>query len=204
MKNLIFNFLFIFLWSLQTIFAQEQSKDFRNFPLVLSLQFHSLSMPFKNLKSNFRNVGIGIGTEVSHNSRNNWVQQFNLVWYRNKAVGNGFLLSTQTAWRPYLIGSVYGEMKAGIGYLIAGRPGKSYIQKDGVWTSVGQKGKGMLAIPVGLGFGYHSYSSQTFVSPFASYQMMLVKGYNQSVPMVMQSFVQVGSRVHFSQNKTIQ
>jgi hypothetical protein len=198
MKNLIFKFFLLLLLSFQGVFAQDQSKKFRNFPLVLSIQFHSLSTPFKNLKSNFRNLGIGIGTEVSHNGQNNWVQQFNLLWYHNKAIGNGFLLSTQTAWRPYLVSSMYGEMKAGLGYMIAGRPGKSFIQKDGVWASVGRKGKGMLTIPVGLGGGYHSYSSQTFVSPFASYQMMLVKGYNQSVPMVLQSLIQVGSRVHFS------
>ena len=39
------------------------SPEYRNFPIVLTVQFNNLAMPFKDLKSNFSNVGFGIGTQ---------------------------------------------------------------------------------------------------------------------------------------------
>lgn len=178
-------------------FAQSESqKNYRNFPIVLTLQFHTLSMPFKDLKSNFKNIGFGIGTEVSHNGFHNWSQQFDIIWIRNRSMGNGVLFSTQTAWRPMMAGNVYSEIKAGIGYMIGFRPTESFSQKDGNWISVGKKGKGMLTIPVGIGIGYYRYSQGIFLSPYLGYQMMLVKGYNQDIPFIPQSLIQVGGKIH--------
>ncbi|WP_266365686.1 hypothetical protein [Tellurirhabdus rosea] len=175
----------------------EAPRAYRNFPLVVTLQFHSLSLPFRDLKTNFTNVGLGLGTEVSLNGRHNWAQQFNVVWYRNKVVGNGVLAYTQTAWRPALFSNIYTEVKAGAGYLMSFRPVESYKSVEGEWVSVGHKGKGMLAVPVGISIGYNNPNSRTPFSPFASYQMVLVNGYNQSIPLVPQTLIQVGSRIHF-------
>ncbi len=171
--------------------------DYRNFPLTVSLQFHAFSMPFKNLKTNFQNIGIGIGTEVSHNSKHDWVQEFTLIWIRNKKIGNGLFFITQAAWRPYLGNPVFGEVKAGLGYHYAFRPSDSFKMQEGKWISTGKKGKGMLAIPVGIGLGIHDYSSKTYTSPFVNYQFMLIKGFNTTVPIVPETFIQVGTRTHF-------
>ena len=141
------------------------SKDYRNFPIVLTLQFNNLALPFKNLKSNFSNMGVGIGTEVSHNGGHNWAQQFTALWYRNKTVGNGLLFYTQTSWRPTLFSNIYTEVKAGVGYMIAFRPVEAYKQVNGAWVSVGNKGKGLLALPVGISLGYNNYSDDVYVSP---------------------------------------
>ena len=40
----------------------QREDDFRNYPIVITLQFQSFSMPFQNIKGHFRNIGIGIGT----------------------------------------------------------------------------------------------------------------------------------------------
>lgn len=176
--------------------AQEVEKGYRNFPIIVMLQFHNLSMPFKDMKSNFSNVGFGIGTEVSYNGKSNWVQQIHATWHRNKHVGNGILLYSQAAWRPNFTNGFYGEVKAGAGYMYAFRPVESFRQNDGVWESVGHKGKGMLAIPLGISMGYQPHSSKTYVSPFISYQFLLISGYNQSVPLVPETLLQVGSRIH--------
>lgn len=172
------------------------SKSYRNFPIIVTVQFHNLSLPFQDLGSNFSNVGIGLGTEVSLNGKHNWAQQFSIIWYRNKFVGNGLLLYSQSVWRPTLVGNAYGELKAGAGYLHAFRPSESYRQINGNWISVGHKGKGMFALPMGVSLGYDNYSTSSYVSPFASYQLLLVKNYNQSIPLVPMTLVQVGSRVH--------
>ncbi len=173
------------------------SKGHRNFPLIVSLQFNSLSMPFKNMKANFSNIGIGIGTEVSHNGNNNWVQQFNVVWYRNKNIGNGLFLYSQAVWRPHITNNFYTELKLGAGYMLKSRPTQSFKQESDNWISVGKKGKGLFAIPVGVSIGHNDYSEKTYVSPFASYQFIVLKGYNESIPIVPETLIQVGSRIHF-------
>lgn len=172
-------------------------KAYRNFPLIVTIQFHSLSLPFRDLTSNFSNIGIGLGTEVSHNGKQNWVQQFNVAWYRNKTVGNGLLLSTQTVWRPTISGSFYTEIKAGLGYHYSFRPVKSFKPVNGTWVAVGHKGKGFLAIPVGVSAGYNKYTAGTYYSPFISYQVLVLKGYNKSVPIVPETLLQAGARIHF-------
>src|SRR5262245_45503330 len=104
--------LFLICLAAGSIHAQSDlDHAYRNFPLVISLQFHCLSLPFRDIKTNFANVGIGIGTEVSLNGKDNWVQQFQAVWYRNKRVGNGLLFYSQSAWRPAITSTAFTEVK---------------------------------------------------------------------------------------------
>jgi hypothetical protein len=176
----------------------DTQKDYRNFPIIVMIQFHNLSMPFKDMKSNFSNIGFGLGTELSYNGKSNWVQQFSATWHHNKTVGNGVLLYSQAAWRPNIASGMYTELKAGAGYMYAFRPVESYKQNNGVWEATGNKGKGMFTLPLGISVGYQSYSNKTYVSPFISYQFLLISGYNQSIPLVPETLIQVGSRIHLS------
>jgi hypothetical protein len=174
----------------------DTQKSYRNFPIIVMVQFHNLSMPFKDLKSNFSNIGFGLGTELSYNGKSNWVQQFSATWHHNKTVGNGILLYSQAAWRPDIASGVYTELKAGAGYMYALHPVESYKQSNGAWASVGNKGKGMFTLPVGISIGYQSFSDKTYISPFITYQFLLISGYNQSIPLVPETLIQVGSRIH--------
>jgi len=171
----------------------EPGSHYRNFPIIVTLQFHALSLPFRDLKANFQNVGIGVGTEISYNGQNNWVQQFSLAWWGNKAIGSGLLLYSQAVWRPGASPGLFGELKAGAGYLYSFRP-NAYEQVNGVWQPAGHRGKGMLAVPVGISLGHDGYDRGTYLSPFVTYQFMLVKGYNYSVPLVPQTLLQAGVR----------
>lgn len=174
----------------------DPARDYKNYPIIVTLQFHAFALPFKDFKSNFKNVGIGLGTEISHNGQDNWVQQFNILWYKNKSLGNGIHVNTQTVWRPTIAGEVYSEVKLGIGCLYSFRPNMGYQQVEGKWLAMGHKGKMMLAIPVGVGIGYHNYSASTQVSPFTGYQFMLVNSYSKSIPLVPETLVQFGTRIH--------
>jgi hypothetical protein len=177
--------------------AQSESQaDFRNFPIVLSIQFHSLALPFRDLKSNFRNIGAGIGTEVSLNGSHTWLQQFNVIWFRNRNTGNGWLFNTQVSWRPYLISNSYGELKAGIGYQVAFRPTESFIENNGKWTTAGKKGKGLLAVLAGISLGYHDYSDKLYTSPFISYQAIFLNKYSKSIPLMTETLIQAGLSTH--------
>lgn len=169
----------------------------RNFPLIVSIEFHSLSLPFKNKKPLFKNVGIGLGTEVSHNGNRNWVQQFKMTWYGNKTVGGGLLFHTQAVWRPDIVSDAFSEIKLGVGYLYAKRPKDGFIPSENGWKNVGSKGKGMFVLPMGIGLGYDTYDKGTYVSPYANYQFLLATKYNQSIPVVPFTLIELGSRVHF-------
>lgn len=185
-------FLFI---SLQA--QSDAVKSYRDFPIIVSLQFHSLSMPFKNIGSNFSNIGIGLGTEVSLNGKHNWVQQMTIVWYNNKAVGNGIFVYTQNAWRPTIESDAYAELKAGVGYLYSFRPAKSFKQSaNNTWQPVGRKGRGMFSIPIGASVGYNYQTTYAYYSPFISYQFVIVSGYNRSIPIVPQTLIQIGSGIY--------
>jgi hypothetical protein len=180
----------------QTKAQHEPTKTYRNFPVLLTLQFHSLSLPFKDLKSNFSNLGIGLGTEVSFNGKQDWVQQFNLGWFRNKSVGNGLQFYSQTVWRPTISGNVYTELKAGLGYQYSFHPVQAYEQVNGKWTTATHKGKGMLMVPAGVSLGYNNYDDDLYFSPFASYQLILLKNYSATIPIVPQRMIQFGMRMH--------
>ncbi|MBX2969103.1 MAG: hypothetical protein KF803_07010 [Cyclobacteriaceae bacterium] len=179
-----------------SVSAQETPKNYTDFPIIVTIQFHALSLPFKNLKGNFKNVGIGIGTEVGHNKKQTWVTQVGVLWYHNKHVGNGFMPHVQTVWRPTVSDDVYTELKAGIGYLLSSRPVNSWKQINGTWEPVGRKGKGMLAIPVGISVGSNTIASNALLSPFVTYQFMLASGYNTSLPVVPATILQTGVRLH--------
>lgn len=171
-------------------------KVYRNFPVVLSVQFHSLSFPFKNLTDNFKNVGIGIGTEIALGNKHNWAQEFQLSWYRNRAAGNGIILYSQSAWRPTIQKSFFISLKAGAGMTYNFRPVGSYVQKEGRWSSVRRRGKLMFTVPIGAGAGFHAYQEKTYISPFGNYQILFVKGYAKSIPVVPYSLLQFGGAIH--------
>ncbi len=176
--------------------AQSDPNAYSNFPIVLSLQFHAFTLHFHDIKANFSNVGIGIGTEASFGGSNRWVQQVNAVWYHNKTMGNGLLFYTQTAWRPSIGAEGFTEVKAGVGYLHSFRPTESLKQVKGEWVTAGHHGKGMLTVPVGVSVGYNSYSNGRLLSPFLTYQFLIAAGYNKSIPAVPYTLIQAGARIH--------
>ncbi|MBX2913782.1 MAG: hypothetical protein KF856_00790 [Cyclobacteriaceae bacterium] len=190
-------FVFGLLHALVVQAQPDSPGGYRNMPIIVKVQFHNLAMPFKDVKYNFNNVGLGIGTELSYNIRNTWVQQLTATWHANKTVGNGIMLYSQVVWRPNIRSGLYTEIKAGGGYKYAFRPVESYKQNNqGKWEAVGRKGKGMLVLPLGVSLGYQSLKTRAGISPFVSYQFLLVSGYNTSVPLVPETLIQVGSRIH--------
>ncbi|WP_138993412.1 hypothetical protein [Larkinella sp. C7] len=199
-KSFLFNILMLVLTGLLPVYAQQipaPESVKRDWPLMVSLQFHSISMPFKDLKSTFSNVGFSLGTEVAYNRRGSLLQQVQLGFYRNRNAGNGLSVFTQTAYRPHF-GPVYAEVKAGLGYHFAFHPNTTLVFINGEWQSASQSGKGMLMVPVGLSIGYQGTKTKRLLEPFVSYQFFILQGYNPDVPLLPNQLIQIGSRIHFS------
>ena len=181
------------------IFGNTQAQsdpagNYRDFPIMITLQFNALSMPFRDIT--FANPGIGLGTELRLNGPCTAVQQFQLIWYRNRNTGNGITLQTQSVWRPTMGKNGFGELKLGLGYLISRRPSEAFESKGGTWISRGRKGKGMLTIPLAVGAGWVQDGDRYSTATFAGYQFMLLNNYSKSIPLVPATFVQAGVRIH--------
>lgn len=174
--------------------AQEKSGRDLRFPLIVSIQFHGFSLPFRDVGYNFRNIGISVGTEVGLNRKENLLQQFSIGWHVNRTMGNNLLLHTQVAWRSHTETGFYSDLKAGIGYAWYRRPVESFRVTPEGWASAGKKGKGMLAIPLSIAAGYNQYAQG--YSPFAAYTFAVMGSYNESVPIVPATYLQVGSRIY--------
>ncbi len=175
--------------------AQNNEAIYRNFPIVISIQFHNLAMPFKDLKSNFRNIGIGVGTEISLNGRQDLVQQFQIGFCRNKNIGNNFWIYTQTAYRPTVVGNFYGEIKGGLGWQRNFHPVASYKFANGAWVS-SHAGKSQIIVPFGISAGYYQAQNSTFIAPFATYQVIPALFYNRSIPLNFYSAFQMGTNIY--------
>jgi hypothetical protein len=177
--------------------AAESGNQYRNFPITISVQFQNFALPFKDLGSNFTHVGIGLGSEVSLNGKQNWVQQLQAGYYFNNEAGNGFFAYTQTVYRPSIANHFYAEVKAGAGWHYVLHPVNAFVYENGNIRNVAG-GKSQLIIPIGISLGYADYSEKSYWSPFISYQLTPALFYNQDLPLSFYSLFQVGTRIHLS------
>ncbi len=174
----------------------EPTDGYRNFPLVVGVQFQNFALPFKDWKSNFTHIGFFVGTEVSLNGKHTWIQQFQAGYYLNREMGNGFFALTQSVYRPAVFDPFYPEVKAGIGWLRVGHPTDTYAFQNGKWEKAAG-GKSQLIVPLGVSAGYNFDNPETSVSPFVSYQILPALFYNDVIPLNFYTLIQAGSRVQF-------
>lgn len=167
----------------------------QNWPVTVALQFHNVSMPFRDLKTTLSNVGISLGTEFSYNRQGTLNQNVQISYYRNRYAGDGLMAQAQLIYRPH-VGSAFGEIKAGLGWLYNFTPTQTLTLREGQWQTQLHTGKSMLLIPLGVSLGYENRQHPARLSPFVSYQFGVALGYNPSIPLVPNQFLQVGSRIH--------
>ncbi|UOQ69737.1 hypothetical protein [Hymenobacter volaticus] len=168
---------------------------YRNWPVVAGVQFHTLAMPFSDRKSAFSNPGLSVGTEFRYNRRATLVQSLPLGYYRNRYAGNGLYVAPQLVYRPQF-GPLYAELRAGAGVLYTMQPGRSYELEDNTWQTRNHGGKLTLMLPVGLSLGYSGRQAAPRISPFVSYQVFVLHGYNPGIPVVPNLLLQAGVRAH--------
>ncbi len=185
------------LWATTCALAQEKySPTYRNFPLTVGIQFHSLALPLRDVRSSFSNVGVFVGTELRLNRKSTLVQQLSVGWQSNRPVGSGMIVMTQTAWCPHIAGALYTEVKAGIGSWYIHHPTDSWRPANGEWVQARNSGKWLPVVPVGISVGLNP-SRGLPISPFISYQLFVAGGYNPSAPLIPNQLLQAGSRIHF-------
>ncbi|UOQ68992.1 hypothetical protein [Hymenobacter volaticus] len=86
--------------------------SYRNWPVVVGLQFHTLAMPFSDQKRTLSNPGVSVGTEFRYNRRATLLQAVQAGYYHNRYAGNGLYVAPQLVYRPKF-GPLFAELKAG-------------------------------------------------------------------------------------------
>ena len=107
------------------------------------------------------------------------VQQFSINWNRNENIGNGHAASTQTVWRPTIADHFYTEIKAGVGIMIVTVPLDLTARK--METGFPSRKRNVYTSWVAFQQDIIVILSTTYMSPFVSYQLMVLKGYSKSI-----------------------
>ena len=179
----------------QAPLAQPTKAAYQNWPVVVGVQFHTLSLPLSDGASAFSNPGLYVGTEFRYNRRATLLQGVQAGYYHNRYAGDGAFFAPQVVYRPRF-GPLYAELRAGAGVLYTMQPSRSYELKDGNWQTHNHGGKLTLMLPVGLSLGYNGRQAAPKISPFVSYQVFVMHGYNSSIPVVPNRLLQAGVRAH--------
>lgn len=170
--------------------------SYENFPLMLSVKFQNLALPFQDLKTNFKNIGVGLATEVSWGGSKSLVQQFNVMWVFNNASGNTLTFYSQAVYRPSLTGALHGGVKGGISYTFMFKPNPSLAFNGKEWVK-GPSAKGMFGIPAGVHLSWQEPNRSAYSAPYVSYDLFLHSGFNRDVPVLPHTVLEIGNAIHF-------
>jgi hypothetical protein len=180
------------------LFGQQEAevpKSFQQIDLTASILFQNFSLPFNDVQSNFNHPGLSIGVETNLNRKQNLFLQTGFAGYLNKQMGNGFLITSQTVYRPNLFNYLHPEIKFGLGWLRSYHPVNAYEFADGEWSKK-SGGKSQLIIPIGIGLEYKNNFSHSMCRPYISYQIIPNLFYNNVLPLSFYTLVEVGVKLN--------
>ncbi len=179
-----------------TGFSQENEpkREYRKLSILGGIQCQNFALPFHDMESNFKHLGLFVGSEISYNQKGTLVQQATLGGYLNREIGNGFYVSTQFVYRQRILKNLHSELKAGLNYLRVFHPTQAYEYDNGTWKEV-IGGKSQLGFPLDIGFTYSFNTSFAELSPYISYQILPEFFYNKTLPLNIYTSYMIGLRV---------
>jgi hypothetical protein len=195
----------LFLISFKAFSQQSETTDsaLMKLPIIVSANFQTIATPFHNLKNNFRNLGIKIGTEISYNKKRNILQSFNIGYYRNRLNGDGLYINSEFIYRPKIYKPIRMEIKLGPGLADVFLPTQPYEPDgNGNWRKATNYGKLALQVHGSIGIWYQSIAiNKIRISPFLQYEIVGIIGYNKSIPVLPTTMINIGCRINFKRIK---
>jgi hypothetical protein len=172
-------------------------------PIIASVNFQTIATPFHNLQNNFRNLGIKIGTEIAYNNKSNVLQSFNMGYYRNHLNGDGLYINSEFIYRPKIYKSIRMEFKLGPGLADIFLPTQPYKPDgNGNWYKANNYGTLALQVHGSIGIWYESLILNNIrLSPFLQYEIIGIADYNESIPVLPTTAINVGSRINIKSVK---
>jgi len=130
---------------------------YSKFPLKVSIGNQVVGFPFDNLFT-ASNPHFSVGTErgLNKNQKHHLFVASSLGFFRNKVIGNTFMLDIDLGYRFTHKRGMYLETSLGLGNLIQFHPRKIYKQniEDGTYKKMANKGFFASSIGLKLGIGY--------------------------------------------------
>jgi hypothetical protein len=198
MKYKILTFVLLYSLIFFTTKAQDKQESvFNKFGFEIGAQFHSIALPFSDLKSNFSNPGISAAYEIALNKNKNLIFQTNSSFIFNKNLGNNFQLYPEIIFRPHFFKVMFTELKLGIGWQINFNPANTYEFNNGQWTKTSSS-KSQLIVPIGASVGFETKIFNKNISPFVSYQTIPALFYDATIPLNFYSVINIGFIHHFN------
>lgn len=165
------------------------------FPIIASVHFQNLSVPFADIKSHFSHPGFSVGTEMSLNTRKTLFQQLHAGATLNRELGNHFFVQTQFTYRQGFLKTLYAEARAGLGWQRSYHPVEALRFEGGQWISTAG-GRSQVTMPFSLSFGYRGdKENPNTVQPFVGYQLVPALFYNAVIPLNFYTMFHAGVRV---------
>lgn len=164
----------------------------------ISSGVHSFYAPVENLK--WKNPGFITVTGINRllGEKQSFSVGLNFQYGQNKYQGNATSLQLLGQFLPVILKKMELGVGTGVGYRLSGYPSTPLKWNGNSWDD-GETYKGIIQIPVQLSVGYRSlHIFSLAISPFISYQMQAMFGYNPDFDPLPDSSLLLGLKFKFN------
>jgi hypothetical protein len=205
-RNNTFNYgqeKFYLIVLLLFLFFQLNAKAINNestWQYTLSAGAHSFYAPVENLKWDNPGFAISGGINRLLGQKQLFSTGLQLQYGQNKYQGNATNLQLLGQFLPVILKTIEFGIGTGIGYRFSGYPSQPLKSNGDSWEE-GKNFKGIIQIPLQLSVGYRSILiSSVSVTPFFSYQLQAMFGYNPDFDPLPDSSFMIGFKFKFNNN----
>lgn len=194
---------FLLLIFLMLLFIQLNAKVNENKELwqyTISTGVHSFYAPVENLKWDNPGFAISGGINRLLGQKQLFSTGLQLQYGQNKYQGNATNLQLLGQFLPVILKTIELGIGTGIGYRFSGYPSQPLKWNGDLWED-GKNFKGIVQIPLQFSAGYRSILiSSVSVTPFLSYQLQAMFGYNPDFDPLPDSSFTIGFKLKFNNN----
>jgi hypothetical protein len=189
--------LILLLLLFQQLSAKVNDSESR-WQYTISSGVHSFYAPVENLK--WKNPGFitVVGINRLFGEKQSFSLGLNLQYGQNRHQGNATSLQVVGQFLPVVLKKIELGVGTGVGYRLSGYPSDPLIWNGNNWDN-GEIYKGIIQVPFQVSAGYRSlHLFSLSVSPFLSYQMQAMFGYNPDFDPLPDSSVLLGLKFKFN------
>jgi hypothetical protein len=194
---------YLLVVTLILLFIQLNAKVNENSELwqyTISTGVHSFYAPVENL--NWDNPGFAISGGINRlmGQKQLFAAGLQLQYGQNKYQGNATNLQVLGQFLPVILKTIELGIGTGIGYRFSGYPSQPLKSNGDSWEE-GKNFKGIVQVPLQLSAGFRSILfSSVSVTPFFSYQLQAMFGYNPDFDPLPDSSFMIGFKFKFNNN----
>lgn len=193
-------YLFVLLLFLFFQLNAKVNENKELWQFTISSGVHSFYAPVENLKWDNPGFAISGGINRLLGQKQLFSTGLQIQYGQNKYQGNATNLQILGQFIPVILKKIELGIGTGIGYRFSGYPSQPLKSNGDSWED-GKNFKGIVQIPLQLSAGYGSILiSSVSVTPFVSYQLQAMFGYNPDFDPLPDSSFMIGFKFKFNNN----